>query len=123
MLSDQLCSVSLSLKTVSQRISLNFRKFQVHSLEVQGPDSTLCQTHVPCDHKHDQGIVTAAQAASDLNPSNDLFHTVEDQLQKRFLSGTSVQYLNQKVVVSGQQESLGLLAGHDPIFPSRYLGG
>ena len=42
----------------------------VHSSEVQDPDSTLCQAHIPQDHELNKSVVTAAQAASNLNIFN-----------------------------------------------------
>ena len=74
----QLYSVPLSLRTVSQGISSNvFLKLpEVCSPAAQDPDFTLCQACVPQDHELNQGMVTAAQAASDLNFFSDLFCVV-----------------------------------------------
>jgi len=53
-------------------------------------------------------MVAAAQAASDLNVINDLC-TGEHQDQQCVTSSRSVQYLNQKIIVDGLQESPGPL--------------
>jgi len=92
MKSIQLSSTSLSLRTASQEILAN----SLNSLK-----STLCQAHIPWDHKLNQGMVTAAQAASNLNAFNDILHNGKQHVQQHFTSGHSVQYLNQKIIVNG----------------------
>ena len=54
---------------------------EVHSPEVQDPESTFCQACIPPDHKLHQGMITAAQAASSLNLSNALLRVGEHQVQ------------------------------------------
>lgn len=56
------------------------RKPQIRSLEVQGPDSTLCLAHIPQDCELSQGMITTAQAASNLNIFDDLLHTGENHV-------------------------------------------
>jgi len=63
-------------------------------------------------------MVTAAPSTSNLNLFNDLICIGEHQVQQCFTSGRSVQYLNQKAIVSGHQESPGLLVAHHVAFPS-----
>ena len=93
-------------------------QLKVHSSKVQGPDTTLCQAHMAQDHEFDLGMVTAAQAASNLNTFNDLLCIGEPQVQQCFTSGQSVQYLNQKVIINGFQEPPGSLAAHCVVFPT-----
>lgn len=57
-------------------------------------------------------MVAAAQAASDINVFNDLFHTGECQLQQCFISGQAVQYPNLKVIIGEIQDSPGSFAAH-----------
>ena len=91
---------------------------EVYSPKVQCPDPILHQAHVPQDHKLSQGMVTTAQAASDLNFFYDLFCVSEHQVQQCFTSGESVQYLNQKVAINGLQECPGLCAAVIVVFPA-----
>jgi len=45
---------------------------EVFSPKAQGPSSAFCQAHILQDHKLHQGMITTAQAASNLNLSNVL---------------------------------------------------
>lgn len=74
---------------------------QVHSLEVQHPDSTLCQAHILQDCELSQGMIDTAQTASNLNIFNNILHAGEHYIQQCFTSGSSVQYLKQKVTIKG----------------------
>jgi len=65
-----------------------------------------------------QGMVAAAQGASNLNVFNDLFCIGEHWVQQHITSGRSVQYLNKKVSVDGFQESPGSPAAHCVVFPA-----
>ena len=63
-------------------------------------------------------MVAAAQAASNVDIFDDLFHTDEQQVQQRLTSGWSVHYLDQKVVISGFHEPSGPLAARCVVFPT-----
>jgi len=63
-------------------------------------------------------MAAAAQAASNLDAFNDFLCIDEHQIQQCFTSGQSVQYLNQKVVVSELQGSPRSLAAHHIVFPA-----
>ena len=63
-------------------------------------------------------MVAAAEAASNVDIFDDLFHTGEQQVQQRFTSGWSVHYLDQKVVNNGFQKPSGPLAAHCVVFPT-----
>ena len=54
---------------------------EVCSPEAQGPSSVFCQARILQDHKLHQGMVTAAQAASNLNVSNAFLFISENQVQ------------------------------------------
>jgi len=47
---------------------------EVHSPEVQGPDSVLYQIYLPQDQELNQDLIATAQTASSLNHFNDLFY-------------------------------------------------
>ncbi|SGA34005.1 Uncharacterised protein [Chlamydia abortus] len=49
-----------------------FFKQPFGSPEAQGPGSAFCQACIPPDHKPHQGMLTAAQAVSNLNLFNAL---------------------------------------------------
>jgi len=53
---------------------------EVHSPEVQGPDSALWQAHILQDQELDQGIVSTAQTASSVKLVNDLLCIGEHQV-------------------------------------------
>ena len=80
------------------------------SLEVQGPASAFCQACISPDGKLHQGMVTTAQAASNLNFSNAQLSFGELQVQQGFTSDRSVQCLDEEVILNGLQESPGLCA-------------
>ena len=63
-------------------------------------------------------LCAAAQAASYLNIFNNLLHVGEHQVQQCFTSIRSVQYLNQKVIINGLQESPGLLTAGRVVMPA-----
>jgi len=63
-------------------------------------------------------MVAAAQAASNVDIFDDLFHIGEQLVQQRFTSGWSVHYLDQKVVINGFHEPSGPLAAHHVVFPT-----
>ena len=54
---------------------------EVCSPEAQGPSSAFSQAHILQGHKLHQGMVTAAQAASNLNVSNAFLFISENQVQ------------------------------------------
>lgn len=66
---------------------------EVCSLEIQGSDSALCQIRVPQDREFNQGMVTAAHTASNLNVFNDLLSISKHLVQQNFTSVWSAQRL------------------------------
>ena len=60
------------------------------------------------------------EAACDLNVFNHLLCMGEHQVQQCFTSGQSVQYLNQKLIIDGLQESSASLVACYIVFSSRY---
>lgn len=109
--SSWLWSASLSLRTVSQEILYNnfltSLKFAILKFRV---------LTLPGNHKLNQGMIAVAQAVSSLNIFNDLMCICEHHVQQHIISGQSAQYLNQKVITNGLQETLGSLEAHH-VFP------
>ena len=56
-------------------------QLKVCSPKAQGPSSAFCQARILHDHTFYQGLVTAAQAASNLNVSNAFLFISENQVQ------------------------------------------
>ena len=54
---------------------------EVCSSKVQGPYFAHCQAHIPQDHELNQGVVSAAQAASNLDLLIEFVCTGEYQVQ------------------------------------------
>ncbi|KAK4826361.1 LOW QUALITY PROTEIN: hypothetical protein QYF61_007955, partial [Mycteria americana] len=76
--------------------------------KIQGPDFTLCLTHIPQDCELHQCMITAAQAASSIDLTDKLTCVGDQQIQYRIPSARAVYYLAYAVILNALQESPGL---------------
>ena len=95
---------------------------EVHSLEVQCSDSTLCQAHNPWDHELDQDTVTAAQASPDLTSLTISSTTVSTRSRNTSLLVDTFNTWTRKLPSIDSSSILDRLCSPWP-FPSRQPGG
>jgi len=86
--------------------------------KIQGPDLVLCLTRIPHDCRLHQCMVTAAQAASDRDITDELTCIGDQQVQYRTPLGRAVHYPAQGVLLCALQESPGLPAACRAAFPA-----